>query len=428
MHLVLQILLIVISKQVLIEHIFAQRNAIYYTTNNDAIIMPTNIKAFNASIINNQYIDGVGCITFDKEINQIGERAFNNCWRLTSITLPETIDSIGDNAFQNCIRLSKIIVSDRLSVIGKYAFQNCKKIAINLSLQSQLKEIGDYAFAGCDSLRFDISKLSDSTYIGKYAFIDCAQLIINNDSINNNHQANHFRFLTWNIEGLIWRTNYQLSEIDSIIDNKGINKMIEKYNPRIYTLNEVPYYLSKDISPKSSGIKLICGENEDKVHTAHCTRNITNTIVTKDTFFECKDFVHKYNFKTEKRHFGIATQYIDGKKIAIVVVHLVAPFNPKQKTDSIRVLQVKDIIEETKNYEYVIIAGDFNCNVPNNGEDLNGSATLLRKAGFEEVIIKKWYVDHIFVKGFNAFDRGADNLDYTLSDHPLLWVDLSIKQ
>ena len=36
-------------------------------------------------------------------VTSIGDRAFNDCSGLTSITIPNSVTSIGDNAFQNCI-------------------------------------------------------------------------------------------------------------------------------------------------------------------------------------------------------------------------------------------------------------------------------------------------------------------------------------
>lgn len=422
------LLFIVIFSSQLLSQAIAQNNVIYYTTNNDAITLPYNLDAFGSAIISNNYTKGLGCITFENDVTSIGEGAFKNNRRLTSITLPKSVSSIGDRAFLNCIKLSKIEVSDSLRYIGNNSFLNCKKLELNIDSLHLLDEIGDYAFANCDLVCGNVSSLPDSIKLGHYSFVDCPNISQTYDSTSQQTEATTFRFLTWNIEGWAWKKNYQIAEVDSVINSKGIKQMIAKHQPWIYTLNEVPYYLSKDISPKSSGINIICGADEEKVHTSYCITGIANAIVTNEALFDCKDLNHSANYQREHRHFGIATQYIEGKKVAIVSVHLVAPFKPKELTDSIRVSQVKDVVEAISGYDYVIIAGDFNCNLPNNGEDLNGSATLLRNAGLVEVVVKPWYVDHIYVKGFVAHDRGADNLDYKLSDHVLLWADLSIIQ
>lgn len=404
------------------EFLSAQNNVIYYTTNNDAIIMPTNQEAFGAAIINNENEKGIGCITFDKDITTIGKHAFSNCWRLTSIVLPESVDTIGDNAFQCCSRLKEITFDNNLKYIGKNAFLNCKKLVLDISSLDNIRAIDDYAFASCNSIYGDVSIFSDSVTLGNYIFADCCK--INFDSINDSSPSRRFRFLTWNIEGYAWKKNNQIAEVDSVIESKGIKQMIAKYQPYIYTLNEVPYYLSKDPSPKSSGVKRICGQDEDKVHTAFCIKGITNAIVTEDTFVDREDHTHSRNDRYEKRHFGIATQYIEGKKVAIGVVHLTPTFrkNEAEFFDSLRVSQVQDMINAMAPYKYAIVAGDFNTRTK--GTTI---CTMFENAGFEEVEVKPWYVDHIYIKGIKALDKGADNIDLKLSDHPLLWADLCIE-
>lgn len=404
----------------LLGNAIAQNNVIKYTTNNDAIIMPSNMKAFDATIVDNEYKNGIGYITFDKDIKAIGERAFNNCWGITSIILPETIDTIGNNAFQNCSRLTTITLPDSIIYIGKNAFLNCKRLKFDISWLQNTKEIEGYAFAHCDSIFGDISSLAESTKIQEFAFADTP--IVSAKEHKEEAKPLQFRFLTWNIEGYNWKKNYQVEEVDSVVEHKGIKQMIAKYQPRIYTLNEVPYYLSKDFSPKSSGIKLICGPEEDKVHTAFCIKSIANAIVTEDTFIDREDLTHSKNDRYEKRHFGLATQYLNGKEVAVVSVHFTPTFREKEKNffESLRISQAQDVISAVNRYDYAIVAGDLNTSDP-------AISQLFKDAGFEEVVVKRWFVDHIFIKGLKALGCGADNTDLKLSDHPLLWADLLIE-
>ena len=50
-------------------------------------------------------------------LTSIGERAFEYCEDLTSITIPDNVTSIGSSAFTGCINLSSIVVSDGNNII-----------------------------------------------------------------------------------------------------------------------------------------------------------------------------------------------------------------------------------------------------------------------------------------------------------------------
>lgn len=414
---------------------WAQNNIIYYTTNNDGILRPDNIEAFGARIVSNKYEEDRGCITFDADITKVGARAFHNCTRLTSITLPESIDSIGDNAFQGCKQLLKVNIPGRLVNIGDYAFINCRKLSLNLLSLQQLKYIGTYSFAGCTRITGNLSALKDVVRIGNYAFADCPEVTKDYEIPGQpaDTARTTFRFLTWNIQGLAWGFNHQPEHVDSLVESKGVKQFIARYQPHIYVANEVPEYLSKQKSDATSGIKLVCGYDEDKVHYAFSGSGITNTIVTKDVIVDRESYRHNSIYWRHVRHFGVATQYIDGIKVAIVVVHLegtpkTAAPDVQQQIDSIRYLQALDVVKTVSQYDHVIVAGDFNCNRQRYGEDLKGVATIFSEAGFEDVDFgKNWNIDHVFIKGFDALDRKIKNIDLKLSDHPLYWVDLRLK-
>lgn len=415
------------------DHLIAANDTIFYTTNNDAIIKPCNTEAFDANIISNSYADSCGYIVFDGCVRRIGKEAFCNNWRLTSITLPDSIDYIGESAFQNCTRLAEIIFPDSINMIDSYAFLNCKKLNFDISSIQKTNIIGQYAFAGCTKLTGRISQLQNLIEAGDYAFADCPETVIDTLLWAKADTTNTiFRFLTWNIEGLAWGTNHLPAEEDSIVESKGIKQLIAKYDPRIYTLNEVPSYLSRGQSPAGSGVKLVCGDSENQVHSVACVSHLKNAIVTKDIIIDREDHSHSFIYKNHRRNFGITTQYIDGKIVAIAVIHFEptpknSPEDIQKQINDIRVSSAQDVFDAIKDYEYAIVAGDFNCNYPIYGEDLGGVATPFVEGGFTEVKYKRrWYVDHIFIKGFEALDRDMDNLDLKLSDHPLLWVDLKI--
>jgi len=58
-------------------------------------------------------------------VTAIGDRAFLDHFKLTSVTLPKTVTSIGWFAFSGCIALEQITVPASVSSISYGAFQNC---------------------------------------------------------------------------------------------------------------------------------------------------------------------------------------------------------------------------------------------------------------------------------------------------------------
>ena len=58
----------------------------------------------------------------------IGEDAFYDCDRLTSVTIPASVTSIGENAFEDCERMA-LTVPDTVATIGDGAFKGCDAMA-----------------------------------------------------------------------------------------------------------------------------------------------------------------------------------------------------------------------------------------------------------------------------------------------------------
>jgi len=58
-------------------------------------------------------------------VTKIGDFAFSNCYRLTSVTIPEGVSSIGDYAFSFCEKLTSITLPDSVTYISNSAFSSC---------------------------------------------------------------------------------------------------------------------------------------------------------------------------------------------------------------------------------------------------------------------------------------------------------------
>lgn len=129
------------------------------------------------------------------KLTEIGEGAFQGCEGLTSIDIPYTVEKIGAAAFQNCYNLAtvnfdyivttetdgvittEIIAKSKLTELGEMAFYNNRKLT-TVTIPDGLTEIGRETFYGCsalESVNFDVEK-SKVRVIGELAFAECALL------------------------------------------------------------------------------------------------------------------------------------------------------------------------------------------------------------------------------------------------------------
>ena len=70
-------------------------------------------------------------------VTSIGDRAFSNCYSLTSIEIPDSVTSIGERAFADCYSLTSIEIPDSVTSIGKYAFEGCSILTIYCEAESK---------------------------------------------------------------------------------------------------------------------------------------------------------------------------------------------------------------------------------------------------------------------------------------------------
>ena len=145
-------------------------------------------------------------------MTSIGERVFEGCSGLTSITIGNSVTSIGRSAFDGCTGLKKVIVKDiaawcgikfgssysnplyyakhiysdedteitnlvipnNVTSIGERAFQYCSGLT-SVTIPNSVTSIGGSAFDGCSSLT-SITIGNSVTSIGASAFRDCIGL------------------------------------------------------------------------------------------------------------------------------------------------------------------------------------------------------------------------------------------------------------
>ena len=117
-------------------------------------------------------------VTLPKSLESIGTSAFEGCEKLTTVTLPSSVTTIGGGAFRYCNSLTSINLSDctSLTSIGIDAFALSGLTSINLSGCTSLTSTGDSAFAGSDLTEVNLSGCASLTTIGNSAFQACASL------------------------------------------------------------------------------------------------------------------------------------------------------------------------------------------------------------------------------------------------------------
>ena len=124
-------------------------------------------------------------------VTSIGDKAFYDCYRLTSITIPNSVTSIGNQAFYECSGLKKVIIPDIAAwctiVFGGYVYNSnplyyAKHIyrdesteITNLVIPNSVTSIESGAFSGCIGLT-SVTIPNSVTSIGLQAFHNCSSL------------------------------------------------------------------------------------------------------------------------------------------------------------------------------------------------------------------------------------------------------------
>ena len=107
-------------------------------------------------------------------VTSIGEKAFENCDNLQSVTIPNSVTSIGNSAFNGCSSLQSVTIPNSVTSIGNDAFQSCSSLQ-SVTIPNSVTSIGDDAFFDCSSLE-SVTIPNSVTNIGKDAFWRCRSL------------------------------------------------------------------------------------------------------------------------------------------------------------------------------------------------------------------------------------------------------------
>ena len=104
----------------------------------------------------------------------MGDRCFQHCSGLTSITIPSSVTSIGDRCFQYCSGLTSVTIPSSVTSLGEGCFAACSELT-SITIPSSVTSLGDYCFYGCYGLT-SITIPSSVTSLGNFCFRECSGL------------------------------------------------------------------------------------------------------------------------------------------------------------------------------------------------------------------------------------------------------------
>ena len=153
------------------------------------------------------YRKDIKAVVIEDGVTKIGNRAFNECSSLTSVSIPNSVTSIGDFAFLSCSSLKSFSIPNSVTNIGKYSFYSCsslKYVDVNAETPPTL---GSSAFDfNADGRKICVPNSSVDTYKerwGSYAndIVDVSFLFSQDGDTYTIHSATGWDLFCNEVEG-----------------------------------------------------------------------------------------------------------------------------------------------------------------------------------------------------------------------------------
>ena len=134
------------------------------------VVIDEGVERINGAIFQN--CDKLTAVSLPSTLKGIGDYSFGGCDSLNSLALPNSVSEIGRQAFLNCTNLVSVNMPERLVVLGDSAFENTKLRSVNIP--TSCEAIGARAFHRCENLQHVL--LGECKMIGEDAFHGCVSI------------------------------------------------------------------------------------------------------------------------------------------------------------------------------------------------------------------------------------------------------------
>lgn len=130
---------------------------------------PSTLEEIGAWTFSSSYNVSAYLNLENTQLKSIGEGAFYEGYKFTTISLPSTLTTISQKAFNKCKALQTVTINGTsLTEIGNSAFDDCSSLT-SINIPSSVTFLGTRAFAGCGMLS-EINLPNGLTTVSSFAF------------------------------------------------------------------------------------------------------------------------------------------------------------------------------------------------------------------------------------------------------------------
>ena len=177
------------------------------------------------------YLGNITSVVIGNGVTCIGNAAFYDYEKLTSVTIPASVESIGVEAFYNCAMTTVNFPSDsELKTIGTSAFFGCENLT-TITLPNKLETIGESAFYRCTNLSKVNMLPTTPPTLGANAFTYCNDLEI--IYVPPTTETSYKAATNWSDYAGIIKTGYRVTA-DPVANMKLTGNVGVQYGSTVY--------------------------------------------------------------------------------------------------------------------------------------------------------------------------------------------------